>query len=102
MPATQDLTDGRRVKEPSRRLLVGGTGNDTEFANNYLQIARLLLAYGRTEVARRRLKRVVDTFGNTPAAAESKNLLTALENPAELAGADRHPSTHGRAGRADG
>jgi hypothetical protein len=55
------------------------SGTDTDFADNYLQIARLLLAYGRTEVARRRLKRVVDSFGNTPAAAESKDLLMALE-----------------------
>jgi TolA-binding protein len=52
----------------------------TEFADSYLEIARLLLAYGRTEVARRRLQRVVDKFGNTPAAAESQNLLIALEN----------------------
>jgi hypothetical protein len=78
LPA-QGLTGGRRVEAPSRRLLKGVAGSDT--AETYLQIARLLLAYGRTEVARRRLKRVVDSFGNTPAAAESKDLLTALEEP---------------------
>jgi len=54
---------------------------ESEFADSYLKIARLLLAYGRTEIARRRLKRVVDKFGNTPAAAESRNLLTAIELP---------------------
>jgi TolA-binding protein len=54
--------------------------SDVRFADEYLQIARLLLAYGRTEIARRRLRRVVDKFGNTPAAAESRNLLTALES----------------------
>ena len=52
--------------------------NETAFADTYLEIARLLLAYGRTEVARRRLQRVVDKFGNTRAAAESQHLLTAL------------------------
>ena len=56
-------------------------GTESEFADSYLQIARLLLAYGRTDVARRRLRRVVDKFGNTPAAAESRDLLTAIELP---------------------
>ena len=50
-----------------------------ESADTYLQIARLLLAYGRTEIARRRLLRVVDRFGNTPAAAESRDLLSTIE-----------------------
>jgi TolA-binding protein len=57
--------------------------NEIKFADEYLQIARLLLAYGRTELARRRLRRVVDKFGNTPAAAESQNLLSALESAAQ-------------------
>jgi len=57
--------------------------NEVKFADEYLQIARLLLAYGRTELARRRLRRVVDKFGNTPAAAESQNLLSALESSAQ-------------------
>lgn len=52
---------------------------DAEFAESYLQIARLLLSYGKTDVARRRLKRVVDKFGNTPAGCESRNLLTTIE-----------------------
>jgi outer membrane protein assembly factor BamD (BamD/ComL family) len=60
--------------------LTEAAANSTEFAASYLQIARLLLAYGRTERARRRLKRVVDSYGNTPAAAESLDLLTALES----------------------
>jgi len=75
-------------------------GNEREFADHYLEIARLLLAYGRTEVARRRLKRVVDKFGNTPAAAESKNLLTALENHAESSRNDRHTAATARSGPA--
>jgi len=57
--------------------------NETKFADDYLQIARLLLAYGRTEIARRRLRRVVDKFANTPAAAESRNLLSALESSSQ-------------------
>jgi TolA-binding protein len=57
--------------------------NEIKFADEYLQIARLLLAYGRTELARRRLRRVVDKFRNTPAAAESQNLLSALESAAK-------------------
>lgn len=52
---------------------------DAEFAESYLQIARLLLSYGKTDVARRRLKRVVDKFGNTPAGCESRKLLTTIE-----------------------
>ncbi len=68
--------------------------NPTEFADSYLEIARLLLAYGRTEVARRRLQRVVDRFGNTPAAAESQNLLTALE--ASAGGGAAEPHTAGK------
>jgi TolA-binding protein len=78
------------VWAPSRRQPAA-----TDFADNYLQIARLLLSYGRTEVARRRLQRVVEAFGNTPAAAESKNLLTTLENAAEISCNDRHDTgTH--------
>jgi hypothetical protein len=51
--------------------------NETKFADEYLQIARLLLAYGRTEIARRRMRRVVDKF------AKSRNLLSALESSAQ-------------------
>jgi hypothetical protein len=94
MPASPELTDRRRTREfTSRRILPSAAGNETDFADNYLQIARLLLAYGRTEVARRRLQRVVDKFGNTPAAAESQTLLTALDVPAESGAPDcRVPS----------
>ncbi len=69
--------------------------NETAFADTYLEIARLLLAYGRTEVARRRLQRVVDRFGNTRAAAESQSLLTALQAPA----GDSAPEPHGATDR---
>ncbi len=61
----------RIVRDPGRA--------DAEFAESYLEIARLLLAYGKTDVARRRLKRVVDKFGNTPAGCESRNLLMTIE-----------------------
>ena len=37
------------------------------------------MAYGRTDIARRRLKRVIDKFGNTSAGAESRNLLISIE-----------------------
>ena len=81
MPATHDLTTRRRVgKRVSRRLVNTAAADETEFADNYLKIARLLLSYGRTEVARRRLKCVVDKYGNTPAAAESRNLLSAIDS----------------------
>jgi hypothetical protein len=61
----------RIVRDPGRA--------DAEFAESYLQIARLFLAYGKTDVARRRLRRVVDKFGNTPAGCESRNLLMTIE-----------------------
>jgi hypothetical protein len=61
----------RIVRDPHRA--------DAEFAESYLNIARLLLDYGKTDVARRRLKRVVDKFGNTPAGCESRKLLTTME-----------------------
>ncbi|MBI3861802.1 MAG: hypothetical protein HY290_07885 [Planctomycetia bacterium] len=61
----------RIVRDPRRA--------DAEFAESYLEIARLLLAYGKTDLARRRLKHVADRFGNTPAACESRNLLTTME-----------------------
>jgi hypothetical protein len=82
MHASRELTERRRTAElTSRRILPRTVSNETDSAENYLQIARLLLAYGRTEVARRRLQRVVDKYGNTPAAAESQTLLTALDVP---------------------
>jgi hypothetical protein len=68
-PISQHLS--RIVRDPRR--------DDAEFAESYLNIARLLLAYGKTDVARRRLKRVVDKFGNTPAGCESRKLLTTME-----------------------
>jgi DNA-binding ferritin-like protein (Dps family) len=80
MHATNRLTERRTAAEfPARRIVTRAATKPTDFADTYLEIARLLLAYGRTEVARRRLQRVVDKFGNTAAAAESQNLLTALE-----------------------
>ena len=80
MPAKREPTDRRKISSlPARRILAPAASEATDFAASYLQIARLLLAYGRTELARRRLRRVVDRFGNTPAAAESLDLLTALD-----------------------
>jgi hypothetical protein len=69
----------RRVDGPSLRSEPVFRGADEAFAESYLEIARLLLAYGRTDIARRRLKRVVDKFGNTSAGAESRNLLISIE-----------------------
>lgn len=64
---------------PSSRVDPANRGADEQFAESYLEIARLLLAYGRTDIARRRLKRVVDKFGNTSAGVESRNLLISIE-----------------------
>jgi hypothetical protein len=84
MHSARELTDRRASHEQlSRRLAPATIATETEFAEVYLKIARLLLAYGRTDVARRRLKRVVEKYGNTPAAAESRNLLTAMSRPGE-------------------
>lgn len=63
---------------PHRRLR-RDAGKSTEFAANYLEIARLLLDYGRTELARRRLQRVVEKFGNTPAGQQSRDLLATIQ-----------------------
>lgn len=49
------------------------------FAREYLEIARLLAAYGKTGVARRRLKVVIDRYGDSPAAEESRTLLAKLD-----------------------
>lgn len=76
----------RRVDGPSRSE-PAFRGADEEFAESYLEIARLLLAYGKTDIARRRLKRVVDKFGNTSAGAESRNLLTSID----VTSLDCHP-----------
>jgi hypothetical protein len=69
----------RRIDGPSTTSEPAFRGADEQFAESYLEIARLLLAYGRTDIARRRLKRVVDKFGNTSAGAESRNLLISIE-----------------------
>ena len=85
MHAIQIHTErSRPVARMSRRLANTVGGPDAESAEDHLEIARLLLAYGKTEVARRRLKRVIDRFGNTRAGAESRNLLSTIEvKPAE-------------------
>jgi TolA-binding protein len=94
MPSTNRLTERRVATEfLSRRIVTRAAANEKTFADTYLEIARLLLAYGRTEVARRRLQRVVDKYGNTPAAAESQNLLTALETSAGPAAREAHAAT---------
>jgi hypothetical protein len=86
MPATGRPTERRTTtKILARRIVTRAATNEIAFADSYLEIARLLLAYGRTEVARRRLQRVVDRFGNTPAAAESQSLLTAMQTSAGAA-----------------
>jgi hypothetical protein len=69
----------RRVDGPASRSGPAFRKADERFAEMYLEIARLLLAYGKTETARRRLKRVVDDFGNTSAGVESRNLLISIE-----------------------
>jgi hypothetical protein len=80
MHATQSHTPrSRPAPRLSRRLASTIGGPDAESAEDYLEIARLLLAYGKTEIAKRRLKRVADQFGNTPAGAESRNLLSTIE-----------------------
>ena len=80
MHAAQDhVGQERRVDGPSAGSEPAFRGADEQFAESYLEIARLLLAYGRTDIARRRLQRVVDKFGNTSAGAESRNLLISIE-----------------------
>ena len=93
MHATQDHVGRESRVGPSRGPEPAFRGADEEFAETYLEIARLLLAYGRTEIARRRLKRVVDKFGNTSAGAESRNLLTSIE----VTSLDSHPPQANRA-----
>jgi hypothetical protein len=67
------------VERQLSRIVRDSSRVDAEYAESYLEIARLLLSYGKTDVARRRLKRVVDKFGNTPAGCESRKLLTTIE-----------------------
>ena len=79
MYALHDRADRPKgAGHPARRLLRSAAQIEAEFASDYVEIARLLLTYGRTDVARRRLERVVEKFGNTPAAMESRNLLMSL------------------------
>ena len=79
MNATRNSTEKlTSVQWRPYRQLRRDLRRSTESASTHLAIARLLLDYGRTEVARRRLKRVVEKFGNTPAAAESRDLLAAM------------------------
>jgi hypothetical protein len=88
MQATRDhVEQERRVDGPSRTPEPAFRGADEKFAETYLEIARLLLAYGKTDIARRRLQRVVEKFGTTSAGAESRNLLTAIE----VTSLDCHP-----------
>ena len=61
--------------DPSKSL----SAQPDRFAREYLEIARLLAAYGKTGVARRRLKLVIDRYGDSPAAEESRTLLAKLE-----------------------
>lgn len=50
-----------------------------QLAERYLEIARLFVAYGRSGVARRRLKLVIDQCADCQAALESRALLAALD-----------------------
>ena len=84
MNATHRTRRGQPAQPQPRRVIHREAVSKQEFADYYLQIARLLLTYGRTEVARRRLERVVDKFGDTPAAAESRNLLTAIDQTSHV------------------
>ena len=78
MNTAGNSTQARSVQWRPRSRLVRDARSSTESASTHLEIARLLLNYGRTEVARRRLERVVQKFGNTPAAAESRELLATI------------------------
>jgi hypothetical protein len=79
MTSARELIDRKpTVESRSRRPAPAKIVTESDFAEVYLKIARLLLAYGRTDVARRRLARVVEKYGNTPAAAESRNLLSTM------------------------
>jgi hypothetical protein len=61
------------------RMVQSSQRADAEFAESHLQIIRLLLSYGKNDLARRRLQRVVDKYGNTPAGCESRKLLMTME-----------------------
>ena len=78
MNTAGNSTEARSLQWRPHGRLRRDARNSTESASTHLEIARLLLNYGRTEVARRRLERVVQKFGNTPAAAESRELLAAI------------------------
>jgi len=79
--------DSSIVPAPHRRDPVGSEHQ----AHLQLEIARLFLAYGKTAVARKRLRRIADQCGDTPTGVESLALLAAIELQAEQAGTEsRH------------
>ena len=59
-----------------------------QLARNYLEIARLFVAYGKTRFARRRLKLVIDRCGDSPAALESRTLLASIDSEPAAAPAE--------------
>lgn len=61
-------------------------------AHLQLEIARLFLAYGKTAVARKRLKRIADQCGDSPTAVECRTLLAAIELQTEQGAADLCPA----------
>jgi hypothetical protein len=67
------------------------TPANEQLAQLELEIARLFLAYGKTAVARRRLKRIADLCGDSPTGTECRQLLAALDNPTQAGPDERAP-----------
>ena len=85
---TRSNSDSPTLPARARRR---DTAVGEQLAQLQLDIARLFLAYGKTAVARRRLRRIAEQCGDSPTGVECRTLLAALEPQPEPAATDHGP-----------
>lgn len=81
MPATPKEPPKKREKKPTpaeeqnRQLVDKAIQDGKRLAESKLDIARLFIAKGQTDIARRRLQELLELHGETDEAAEARELL---------------------------
>ena len=78
-PAVEGTTGATKPTDADRKELVErAIERRDKLAESEVEMARLFLAHGKTEIARRRLREVVDTCQGAAAVDEARRLLGGL------------------------
>lgn len=78
-PKPEDERKETLPEEEQRRLVDDAIEKSEKLAESQLEMARLFLAHGKRDVARRRLEDLLERYSRSEAAKESRRILKTIK-----------------------